>query len=100
MSDPDPLSALIGISQDFPKHSASIARNVKVDERIEREVSINQDKTDVKSAFWVNGRIITDKELDAFRLAPLLSSDDIQYRADLARNGIACYRSSGKNDNG
>jgi len=67
MSDPNPLSALIGISQDFPKHSASIARKVKSDEWIEREVAINQAKADVKSAFWVNGRIVTDKELDAFR---------------------------------
>jgi UDP-glucose:glycoprotein glucosyltransferase len=67
MSDPDPLSALIGISQDFPKHSAAIARRVKADEWLERDVANVQAKADVKSAFWVNGRIVADKELDAFR---------------------------------
>jgi len=34
---------------------------------LERDVANVQAKADVKSAFWVNGRIVPDKELDAFR---------------------------------
>jgi len=68
MSDPNPLEALIGISQDFPKHSASIARKVASDDSIEREVGILQRQVNnLKNSVWVNGRVLSEKDMNAFR---------------------------------
>ena len=68
MSDPNPLEALIGISQDFPKHSAIIARKVASDDSIEREVGILQRQVNnLKNSVWVNGRVLSEKDMNAFR---------------------------------
>jgi len=73
MSDPNPLEALIGISQDFPKHSASIARKVAADDSIEREIGIMQRQVNnLKNSVWVNGRVLSEKDMNAFRYEALL----------------------------
>lgn len=76
MSQTNPLTALKQISQDFPKYSASVARQWgDAPQALIREVSDNKRKAELRNNVWVNGRLVSDKEMDAFNFMSILREE-------------------------
>ncbi|WVQ78198.1 hypothetical protein IAT38_000281 [Cryptococcus sp. DSM 104549] len=68
MSSNDPLDALTHLSQDFPKYSAALARQVGIPEEIRAKGRSIAVRGQGKEAIYINGKAFTGAELDAYAL--------------------------------
>jgi len=67
MQSPEPLKALMEISQNFPKYATSLARRITVDEELETELKGNWQKLqDGFSAVWLNGMVLQNSDVTVF----------------------------------
>lgn len=66
MSSEDPLSSLVHLAQDFPKYSAAIARKVELPAKVRRRGLAIKRRGQADAAFYINGKAIPTKDLDAF----------------------------------
>ncbi|WVN85210.1 uncharacterized protein L203_100355 [Cryptococcus depauperatus CBS 7841] len=71
MSSNDPLDALIHLSQDFPKYSAALARQIKIPEVIKAKGRTIAVRGRGKEAFYVNGKSIGE-DLNVYKLLDVL----------------------------
>ena len=65
MSSDDPISALIHLSQDFPKYSAALAHQVEVPEDIQSKGRTIAVRGKAKEAIYINGKPF-DRDLNPY----------------------------------
>lgn len=65
-SAPNPLEALQHISQDFPKYSAALARQVNITDAVQSRIDFMERRGQVDPAVVMNGRSIPAEEINAF----------------------------------
>ncbi|OSX61274.1 glycosyltransferase family 24 protein [Postia placenta MAD-698-R-SB12] len=69
----EPLSTLIHLSQNFPRHATSLSRRVTVSEDVEAEVQNNHAKVAPGGNMaWLNGMLLQEKDMNPFGLLRLL----------------------------
>jgi len=67
MKSPDPLKALIHLSQNFPKYVTSLARRVTVDSALLDELNGNWEKAQVGlGTVWLNGMVLQNTDVNIF----------------------------------
>jgi UDP-glucose:glycoprotein glucosyltransferase len=69
-STPNPLEALLHISQDFPKYSAALARNVNITDAVQNRIDYMERRGQVDAAIYVNGKSVMAEEITAFSYVP------------------------------
>ncbi|ORY32220.1 UDP-glucose:Glyco protein glucosyltransferase-domain-containing protein [Naematelia encephala] len=74
-SSSDPLDALQHLSQDFPKYSAAIADKISMSEAIQSKVPNMMRRGPSGPAFYINGKVLTEPELNAFSLLSVLRTE-------------------------
>lgn len=74
-SSPDPLSALVHLSQDFPRYSAALARRTPFNQDAILEVQTNQMNARLGDSVWINGRNLKSTDMDAFRLLDIIREE-------------------------
>lgn len=63
----EPLSTLIHLSQNFPRHATSLSRRVTVSEDVEAEVQNNHAKVAPGGNMaWLNGMLLQEKDMNPF----------------------------------
>lgn len=68
MLSPDPLKALMHLSQNFPKYATSIARRVVVDTLLLEELQSNLHKAqEGVGMVWLNGMVLQNTDVNVFR---------------------------------
>jgi UDP-glucose:glycoprotein glucosyltransferase len=68
MSSPDPLKALMHISQNFPKYATSIARRIIANSSLIEELQSNRNKAqEGVSMVWLNGMVLQNTDVNVFR---------------------------------
>ncbi|KAF8587209.1 glycosyltransferase family 24 protein [Ramaria rubella] len=76
MNSPDPLKALMHLSQNFPKYATSTARRVAVDPPLLEELQRNWVKAQQGSnAVWLNGLALQITDVNTFGLLRLLRKE-------------------------
>ena len=66
MSATDRLEALKDLSQDFPKYSAAIARNVPVPDEMKQKAKDLARRGPDDPTFYINGKAYNHPELNAY----------------------------------
>jgi UDP-glucose:glycoprotein glucosyltransferase len=67
MRSPDPLRALIHLSQNFPKYATSVARRVTVDAVLLEELELNSVKAQGGiNMVWLNGLVLQEGDINPF----------------------------------
>jgi len=67
LMSPDPLKAMIHLSQNFPKYATSVARRVIVDPVLQEELEHNSIKAQAGiNMAWLNGFVIQDSDINPF----------------------------------
>jgi UDP-glucose:glycoprotein glucosyltransferase len=66
MNSDDPLLALTHLSQDFPKYSAAIARNVEVSSAIRGKAHQIVKRGRIPPAIYINGKAYKDAEINPY----------------------------------
>ncbi|KJE01643.1 UDP-glucose:glycoprotein glucosyltransferase [Cryptococcus gattii NT-10] len=86
MSSDDPISALTHLSQDFPKYSAALARQIVVPEDIQSKGRTIAVRGKAKEAIYINGKPF-DRDLNAYALLEALR-DERQLTVSLTSLGL------------
>ncbi|KAK7462762.1 killer toxin resistant protein [Stygiomarasmius scandens] len=72
----EPLSALIQLSQNFPKYATSLSRRVVINESLADELHSNQLRVQGGvNLFWMNGVPIPEKEVNPLGLLRILKKE-------------------------
>jgi UDP-glucose:glycoprotein glucosyltransferase len=66
MNSDDPLLALTHLSQDFPKYSAAIARNVEVSSAIRGKAHQIVKRGRIPPAIYINGKAYKDADINPY----------------------------------
>lgn len=67
-SSKNPMTAFVDLSQDLPKYSAALARNVKIPLDIRTRANRLAGQHPIGPTLLINGRLIRDHEINAFGL--------------------------------
>jgi UDP-glucose:glycoprotein glucosyltransferase len=90
MDSEDPLNTLLKLSQDFPKHSSTVAAH-NASKDLQNEIRINRARMIPAgyNAMWINGVQIDSRQIDAFSLLDILRRERklIQKFRDLGISG-------------
>lgn len=67
-SSDNPMNAFVELSQDLPKYSAALARNVKIPLALRIRLDRLATQHPIGPTLLINGRLIRDREINAFSL--------------------------------
>lgn len=96
MDAPEPLEALIHLSQDFPKYSAAVARKIAIPSNIQARADAIAERGQVKSSIFINGAVVAEDQLNAFSSVSFVSFVHAQLTSTVssrlsARKDTSCY---------
>lgn len=67
MNSPEPLDALMHLSQNFPKYATSVARRVEIESGLLAELEFNSAKASPgANMVWLNGLVVQDTDINPY----------------------------------